>query len=373
MKRAGLSTFGGREASRAFVLTVRHSDPKQSPRRRRGRLARLLAATVCAGLAATAAGCGGGGAQGASLILYNGQHSQLTTELVSAFEKQTGISVRVRLGDSIVLADQILQEGSNSPADIFLSENSPELMTLQQRGLLAAEPAATLSQVPSSEDSPNGDWVGVALRVGALVFDPALVSRAQLPHSILDLAQPRWKGKISVAPTDADFPPLAGSVLYRYGSAKTLAWLQGLRRNAVTYVDEESVAAAVNRGNVAVGLINQYYWYRLRYEFGKKATHSALYYFPSADAGSVTNISGAGVLKSSKHKTDAERFVAFLVSRRGQEIIARSDDFEYPVRRAVTPNSALPPIASISHAVLTPSELGNDQQVATLIQKAGLY
>lgn len=317
------------------------------------------------------AGCGAKG--GPSIVLYNGQHSQLTNALIAAFEKQTGISVEMRLDDSIVLADQILEEGHASPADVYISENSTELMTLQQHGLLARLPGSILDQIPSQDDSPVGEWVGIALRVSALVYDPASISRARLPRSILDLAEPQWKGKIAIAPTDSDFPPLVAAVLHRYGRAEAAAWLRGLQRNAVTYVDEESVAAAVNRGDVPVGVVNQYYWYRLRIEFGAGATRSALYYFPDDDVGSITNISGAAVLASSRNRVDAEKFVRFLVSEKGQSIIASSDDFEYPARPAVRPNSALPPLDTISHARMTPAELGNDATVAALIQQAGLY
>jgi len=317
------------------------------------------------------AGCGGGGGQ--SIVLYNGQHSQLTNELVSAFEKQTGISVRTRIDDSLVLADQILQEGHSSPADVYISENSPELMELEQHGLLARLSPSILGQVPAADESPTGDWVGVALRVSSLVYDPALLRASQLPTSILDLAQPRWKGKVAIAPTDSDFPPLVGAVLDAYGTKTATAWLEGLKRNAQTYVDEESVAAAVNRGDVACGVVNQYYWYRLRLEFGTGGTHSRVYYFPNHDVGSITNISGAAVLASSRHREDADRFLRFLVSEQGQQIISRSDDFEYPARPGVKPNSALPPLSTIAHATLSVAALGNDERAAQLLQQIGLY
>ncbi len=316
------------------------------------------------------AGCGGG--SGRSIVLYNGQHSELTTALVAAFEKQTGISVQVRTNDAVVLADQLLQEGSASPADVYLSENSPELMTLAQHGFLARLPRSILDQVPARDDSPAGDWVGVAVRVSSLAFDPSLVARSQLPTSILDFAQPRWKGKIAIAPTDSDFPPLVGAVIATYGKAAAISWLAGLRRNAQVYQDEESVVAAVNRGDVSCGVINQYYWYRLEFELGKGAMRSQLYYFPRHNIGSITNISGAAVLLSSTHRTDAERFLSFLVSGPAQRIIAASTDFEYPARPGIAANGALPALASIAHTSLSVAAIGNDQQAAQLIQQAGL-
>ena len=212
----------------------------------------------------------------------------------------------------------------------------------------------------------------MALRVSSLVYNPSRLPRSQLPASLLDLAQPQWKGKIAIAPTDTDFPPLVGAVIAKHGEAAARDWLAGLKRNARVYQDEEAVVAAVNRGDVASGAINSYYWYRLELELGQKAMHSALYYFSPNDAGAAVNISGAALLKSSKQQMNAERFIAFLVSKAGQQIIADSDDFEYLVRSDVAPSSTLPPLATIGHTSLSVAALGNGELAARLIRQAGL-
>ena len=314
--------------------------------------------------------CGDGGAD--TITLYNGQHPQLTQALVSAFEKQTGIQVQVRTDDGIVLADEILQEGSASPADVYLTENSPELMMLTEHHLLATLPASISDQIPSRYDSPTDNWAGVALRVSALAYDPSLISASQLPSSIVDLAQPQWKGKVAIAPTDSDFVPLVGAVLATYGTATTKSWLAGLQTNASLYQDDESVVAAVDRGQASVGVINQYYWYRLRLEEGAGNLHSQLYFFPNQDVGGIENISGAAVLASSHHQADAERFVAFLVSAPAQRILAAGDDYEYPARPGIAPNPVLAPLSQVNPAVISVVSLGDDVPAASLLQQAGL-
>jgi iron(III) transport system substrate-binding protein len=333
--------------------------------RRIGALAAALAAAACACLGG---GCAGGG--GNSILLYNGQHPQLTDALVRAFEKQTGIDVRVRTGDGIVLADQILQEGDRSPADVYLTENSPELVTLDEHGLLASTDSSVLDESPKRGGA--GNWTGIALRVSALAYDPALVAASRLPASILELSQPRWKGRVATAPTDSDFVPLVGAMIATFGRTATTSWLAGLKRNSQVFQSEEAVVSAVNRGDVATGVVNNYYWFRLRLEVGAGAMHSALYYFPKEDVGSIENVSGAAVLASSAHRRNAQRFLAFLKSETAQEIVAHSDDFEYPVRAGVKPNPALPPLEALEPDVLEPSELGNDQPAARLIQESGL-
>jgi len=323
-------------------------------------------------VAVIVAGCGGGShGTTRSIVLYNGQHPELTNSEVAAFTRATGISVGQRTNDGVVLADQILSEGRSSPADVYLTENSPELVDLTEHGLLARLPSSILDQVPAGDRSSSGTWVGVALRISCLVYDPAKISRSQLPASILDLAQPQWKGKVAIAPLDSDFPPVVGAVIATHGKAAATNWLAGLKRNAAVYQDDESVVAAVNRGDEAVGVINQYYWYRLRLEIGAKAIHSALYYFPNGDAGSVVNVSGVAVLAASHHRSEAERFVAFLISPAGQRLISKGDDYEYPVRPGIAPNPQLPPFASVPHANIPVTALGNDLPAREMIAQAG--
>ena len=331
---------------------------------------RCAGVVVLVAAAAIVAGCGGSGRR--SLVVYNGQHLQLTRSLASAFEHATGIRVNLRTDDAVVLADQILQEGGSSPADVYLSENSPELVELAERGKLARLPQSVLAQVPARDRAPDGTWVGVALRVSSLVYNPSRISRSHLPHSILDLARPRWKRKVAIAPLDSDFPPVVGAVIATQGATRAARWLAGLKRNADVYQDEEAVVAAVNRGDVATGVINQYYWFRLQREGGKAATHSALYYFPSGDPGSIVNVSGVAVLASTHRRREAERFVAFIVGPAGQRLIAQGDDFEYPARPGISANPALPAFGSIAHTSLQASRLGDDRAAVQLILHAHL-
>ena len=337
-----------------------------------GRMRAATVAAVVLACSAVAVGCGGSGGDPQSIVLYSGQHPQLTDALVRGFEKQTGIDVKVRANDGVVLADQLLQEGPASPADVYFTENSPELETLTEHGLLAKLPTSTLQHAPRQDAPPSGTWAPVALRVSGLAYSPKLIARSSLPQSVLDLAQPQWKGKVAIAPTDSDFPPVVGAVLAQYGEAAAKQWLAGLKRNAQVFQTDEAVVAAVNSGRVATGVINHYYWYRLRTEIGAGAMHSAVYFFPDRNVGSIENISGVAVLRTSKHPELADRFASFLVSQAGQRIIGQGDDFEYPARPGVAANPQLPPLSSLAPATLGVVKLGNDQAAAKLIQQSGL-
>jgi iron(III) transport system substrate-binding protein len=339
---------------------------------------RVIGMAVAAGmLTASVAACGvsSGGDPANGLVLYNGQHEQTTQALVSAFEKQTGIQVTVRNGDEDQLAEQIMQEGSRSPSDVFYTENSPALMKLAVQHLLAPVDKATLAAVPSADSSPAGNWVGVTARISALVYNTNALKSSQLPTSVMDLANPKWAGKLGIAPGETDFQPIITSIADTYGSAAALAWLKGVKANAGSHIypANETLTSEVNSGQVEIGLINHYYWYRVRAGLGGGAMHSALHYFAPEDPGYVLNVSGAGILASSTHQAAAQKFLAFLVSAAGQRIIAQSDSFEYPLRPGVAANSQLPPLSSLHpDPADTIAKLGDGSTALQLLQQAQL-
>jgi iron(III) transport system substrate-binding protein len=317
-----------------------------------------------------ASGCGG--ASSNTLTLYSAQHEQMTDALAKAFERKTGATVRIRFGEDEGLANQIVQEGSASPADVILSENTPPLELLAERGLLTRVDSATLAQAPARYDSPSGRWVGVAGRETVLVYNPKLISAGRLPVSILDLAKARWKGKLAIAPSEPDFVPIVSAVDKLDGRAATTRWLEDFAANAKRYNDNEGIVAAVEDGQVAAGIINHYYWYAQVAEVGRANVHSKLYYFGHKDPGALVNISGAGALKSGNHYALAQRFLAFLLSTEGQSAMTHSGDWEYPLNASVAPPPGLKPFASLQPPDVGPADLGDGSSALKLMQQAGL-
>ncbi|HEY1467175.1 MAG TPA: iron ABC transporter substrate-binding protein [Acidimicrobiales bacterium] len=341
---------------------------------RNSKLGRLLAVACVVLVASTLAACGSSASGSTTLILYNGQHEQTTSELVAAFEKQTGITVKVRNGDEDVLGNQILQEGSASPADLFYAENSPVLEKLQENGALAPVNPSTLNQVPSKYNSPKGDWVGVSARVNLVVYNTNQLKSDQVPTSIMDLANPKWKGKLALAQGETDFQPIVASIVATYGKQAALTWLKAIKTNAGSniYPDNETLVDQVNNGQAEIGIINSYYWYRLRDQVGSAGMHSAISYFAPGDAGYVVDVSGAAVLNSSKNKAAAQKFLAFMVSTKGQEIIAHDDSWEYPLGSGVTTARQQKPFSQLQPAPLTISQLGDGATAVALLQEVQL-
>ncbi len=336
------------------------------------RLATALAVVAVGGALLTACSSSSGSSQ--SITVYSGQHVQTTDALVAGFERATGITVNLRSDDEDTLSDEIVTEGSRSPADVIYTENTPAIQYLADKGLLAKVDAATLAKTPSQYNSATGDWVGVSARVSVLIYNPSLIKKSQLPTSVLQLADPRYNGKVAFAAGETDFQPIVTSVDHTYGTAATIKWLEGIKANAGSHVypDNETVTNDVNRGTVAFGVINQYYWYRLRAEIGASNIHSAITYFAPHDPGYVLDISPAAVLKSSTHQAAAQKFLAYLVSTKGQEIIAHSISFEYPIASGVTTTQPETPFDQLQPNDISVAELGDGSTAINLLKQVGL-
>jgi iron(III) transport system substrate-binding protein len=216
--------------------------------------------------------------------------------------------------------------------------------------------------------------VGVSARVSVIIYNPSLISVSQLPTSVLQLANPKYKGKLAFAAGETDFQPIVTSVLKTYGKSAALTWLDGIKSNAASHIvpDNETIADEVNRGQVAFGVINQYYWYRLEAEVGASGMHSQITHFAPHDPGYVIDVSGAAVLKSSKHQAAAQKFLAFITSKQGQEIIARSISYEYPIASGVTTAQPETPFDQLQPNAITIPDLGDGSTAIALLKEAGL-
>lgn len=308
-----------------------------------------------------------GGVAGQTITLYSGQHEQTTQLLVADFQKRSGVTVKVKSADEASLAGQLLQEGPASPADVFFAENPPALTTLAENNLLTTVDASTLSQVPADASPADGQWVGVSARAVVLATNNS-VPASSLPTSVMDLAGPAWKGKLGIAPSETDFSPIVTAIVKDKGVDAAKAWLVGIKANGKVFEDNETLIAAIDKGEVQGGLVDHYYWYRLRDEVGASKVDSALHYFPAGDPGALVDVSGAAVLKSSAHAAAAQAFLAYLVSVPAQQIIATSHSYEYPLRAGVTSAAQLPAIGRI----VSPAELGDGKPALTLLQDVGL-
>ncbi|MDH6132184.1 iron(III) transport system substrate-binding protein [Kitasatospora sp. MAA4] len=330
----------------------------------------LLALSGC-GSSTASTGADGTSTAGQTITVYSGQHEQTVKALTADFEKRTGIKVQLRSGDEAELANQILQEGPASPADVFYAENPPALTVLEEKNLLAPVAPETLKSVPADDSSPKGDWLGVSARTAAFVAATGTPADSSPPASVRDLASPQWKGRLGIAPSETDFSPIVTRMIKTDGVDAAKKWLQGLKANAKVYDSNEDLSAAVNSGEVQGGVVDHYYWYRLRDEKTAAGTHSKLHYFAKGDPGALVDVSGAGILRTSKHQAAAQAFLAYLDGKDAQQLIASSQSYEYPLLAGVPGKAELAPLDSVG--TLAPvADLGDGKDALQLLQDTGL-
>ncbi|GAB3213141.1 iron ABC transporter substrate-binding protein [Nocardia tengchongensis] len=321
-------------------------------------------------LGATTA-CSGSSDGDNEIVVYNAQHESLTKEWIDAFTKDTGIKVTIRNGGDTDLGNQIVAEGKNSKADVFITENSPAMALVENAGLFADIDKDTLAQVPEQFRPSTGKWTGIAGRSTVFVYNTAKLPADQLPKSLLDLAQPQWKGRWSGAASGADFQAIVAALLAQKGEDATLSWLKGMKENAVISQNNTTVMKGVNSGQFDGGVIYHYYWFKDQAKTKENSKNTQLFYFKNQDPGAFVSISGGGVLKSSKHQNDAQKFLNYITSKQGQQVLRDGDSMEYPVASDVAANPALPPLASLDAPKIDPSKL-DSKKVTQLMTQAGL-
>jgi iron(III) transport system substrate-binding protein len=310
-------------------------------------------------------------AQTSGITVYNAQHASLAKAWAEEFTRETGIPVTLRNGSDSELGNQIVQEGQASPADVFLTENSPAMALVDRAQLFAPLDAETLAQVPANWRPVDGRWIGIAARSTVFAYNNEKLKPPQLPTSLLDLAEPAWKGRWGVSPAGADFQAIVGALLELKGEAVTARSLKGLKENAVIFRGNSTVLKAINAGQIEGGVIYHYYWFGDQAKTGENSNRTALHYFRRQDPGAFVSISGAGVLASSKHQQQARTFVKWVSGKGGQEILKTGNSFEYAVGQGAQSNPKLVPLTQLQAPTVNPANL-DSKKVSDLLTQANL-
>lgn len=305
------------------------------------------------------------------IVVYNAQHESLAKEWAAGFTKETGIKVTLRNGGDSDFSNQIVAEGAASPADVFLTENSPAMALVEAAGLFAPVDAGTLGQVPQEYQPSSGKWVGVAARSTVFAYNKDKLKEDQLPKSLLDLADPSWKGRWAASPSGADFQAIVSALLQLKGEAATADWLKAMKENFTAYKGNSTVMKAVNAGEIDGGVIYHYYWFGDQAKTGENSKDVGLHYFKNQDPGAFVSVSGGGVLVSSKHQKEAQAFLKWVTGKGGQDVLKTGTSYEYAVGKDAQSNPKLVPLADLQAPKIDPATL-NSKKVIDLMTQAGL-
>ena len=303
----------------------------------------------------------------ATITVYSGRSEDLIADLLKDFTKETGIGVEVRYSDSASLAAQILEEGTNVQADVFFSQDAGALGAVAEAGVFKTINPDITNLVDEKYRSADNSWVGVSGRSRVLSYDPKQVTAAELPKSIFDLADSRWKGKIGIAPTNASFQSAVTAMRVLKGDAATSSWLKAMKTNAILFEKNGQILEAVETGQIQAGLINHYYWYERAAEVGEDKMTSKMAWFQAGDAGNLINVAGIGVLSD---KPEAQTFAKWLLSETAQTYFVEKTA-EYSLT-GIPAQANLPALKDIPAAKIDLSALAPLAKTLELIRDAGL-
>lgn len=325
-------------------------------------------------VALVAAACGGDDeTEDGPITVYSGRAEELVGPLFAQFEEDTGIELRIRYGGTSELAAVILEEGDRSPADVYLAQDAGALGAMEAAGVFQTLPDELLDRVDAGARSRTGAWVGVSGRARVLVYSTERVSEAELPASVFDLTQPAWRGRVGWAPTNGSFQSFVTAMRVIHGDEATEQWLRAMLANEVMeFSGNSGQVQAVADGEIDVGLVNHYYLWRFRAEDPEIPV--ANLYTDAGGAGGLLNVAGVGVLAASDRAELAQRFVDYLLSPAAQRYFAAAqedDGFEYPLIAGVTPNVALPSLASLETPDLDLNELSDLEGTLDLLREVG--
>lgn len=346
-----------------------------------GRWTRALAAAcACAVLAVGAAACGGddegaGTAPGevSELTVYSGRSEALVAPIFERFTEETGIDLSVRYGDTAEMAATIREEGGSSPADVFFGQDAGALGALEKEGLLATLSPEVLDAVPAEFRSPDGRWVGTSGRARVIGYDTRVVDEADLPDSVMDLTDERWKGKVGWVPGNASFQAFITAMRAEMGDEATEQWLRDMKANDAQVYERNGVLRdAIANGEVELGLLNHYYIAQARAEAPDADAYPVgLHFPPGGDVGALINVAGGGVLESSDKRAAGEQLLAFLLSAEAQEFFVEETK-EYPVVAGVAAPPDLPALDSIEQPKVDLADLDDLRGTLELIEQAGV-
>lgn len=331
-----------------------------------------MTAAILLPLMMALATCGGDGEGGGDkkLTVYSGRSESLVGNLVAQFKTKTGIDVQVRYGDTAELAALLAEEGSRTPADVFWAQDAGALGAVQAKNLFGSLPQQILDRVSADHRSKEGRWVGASGRVRVIAYNPDLVPEAQVPDAVAGLTDPRWKDKVGWAPTNGSFQVFVTAFRVLKGEAAAKAWLQAMKANgAKSFANNDAIAEAVGEGEIPLGLVNHYYPFEIREEHPDAKIED--HFLAAGDIGGLVNVSGAGILAASKNRSNAERFIRYLVSSEAQRYFVEKT-WEYPLVAGIDPDPRLPKLSALQPPMVDLSKLGDLDGTLKLLQDVGL-
>ena len=304
------------------------------------------------------------------LLIYSGRKEEYSIKLFKAFTDKTGIKIRVKQGKTSQLANLLINEGANSKVDLFFAQDSSNLGALSAKGLFSQLPPEITAKVARSYRSQKNEWVGTSGRARVLVYNKKKVKVEDLPKSMHDLTDPKWKGRLGWAIKNGSFQSHITAMIQVEGKEKTIAWLKAMKANNIgNYEKNSPIVKAVAKGEIDAGLVNHYYLYKIRKDLAE-AEDAENHFFADGDIGMFVNISGVALMKNSKNKKAALLFIEFLLSKEAQELF-KTVNYEYPLAAGVEAYKELKSLKSFKPVDCSLEDLDKIMETKKALDAAG--
>ena len=303
------------------------------------------------------------------LVVYSGRSESLVGPIIEQFSVATGIDVAVKYGGTAEIAATLLEEGNNSPADVFFAQDPGGLASVVE--MLSALPQDIVGMVPEWARSPDRKWVGISGRARVVVYNVSAVSPEDLPATLTSFTHPKWKGRIGWPPSNGSFQTMVTAMRVQWGEDKTRQWLQGIQANEpIVFSKNTPTVAAAASGEIDVGFVNHYYLHRFIQESGE-GFGARNHYLNGGDPGGIVLVAGSGILLTADNRENAEKFLRFLLSTVAQQYFA-SQTFEYPLVDGVKTSRNLPPLSDLKNPNIDMSSLGDLKGTQALLRDLGI-
>ncbi|OGO33270.1 MAG: ABC transporter substrate-binding protein [Chloroflexi bacterium RBG_16_54_18] len=307
------------------------------------------------------------------LVIYSGRSEPLIQPVIEAFElAHPQVEVLLKAGSNSELANALIEEQPNPQADVFITTELFTVQSLAEQGVFQPYQPEGSDQLPAEFIDPQNRWVGLTRRARVIMYNSELVKPEDLPRSIFDLVDPKWKGQVAAAgSTNGSMQAQIAAMRQLLGEKATEEWLQGLIDNQVTFFGGHTdVRKAVGAGEFKLGLVNHYYFYLQQAEGSPVGI-----IFPDQGEGQIgliTNASAAAIVRGAGNPSAAQAFLDYLVSREGQEIFAKLN-YEYPLLPAAAALPELEPLEGFRLAEVEPAKAALEFKATfDLMERLGL-
>lgn len=307
------------------------------------------------------------------LVIYSGRSEPLIQPVIDAFKaKYPNVEVLLKAGSNSELANALLEEQANPQADVFITTELFTVQSLAGQGIFQSYLPLGADQLPDEFLGADSMWTGLTRRARVIIYNKDLVSEDELPTSIFDLTDPKWKGQIAAAgSTNGSMQAQIAAMRQLLGEEETEAWLNGLIANEVTFFGGHTdVRKAVGAGEFKLGLVNHYYFHLQQAEGSNVGI-----IFPDQGEGQIgllSNATATAIVNSAPHTAAAQAFLDFLVSADGQKLFAEQN-YEYPLLPGVALQADVQPLDGFRLADVNVVQAALDFDATfDLIEKVGL-